>query len=101
LEIADSPPTKGQGEWLDDPGNWPDEDEIFLEKAQDSWSRNYTLAMMIADKEKEAYMCGEAFDYGGEVEGIVTEIFGGKERRRSLRETMLVSRENVILASLM
>ena len=56
---------------------------------------------MIADKEKEAYMYGGAFDDRGKVEVIVTEVFGGKERRRALRGIMLVSRDHINLASLM
>lgn len=57
-----------------------------MEKAQDLWSRNYTLAMTIADKEKELYMYEGIFEYGEEVESIVTEIFGGKEKRESFEK---------------
>lgn len=86
-EIAEGPPTREQDEWLEDPENWPDEDQQFIERANDLISRNMMSAMMIADKEKGGMMIGGQFDFGEEVEKVVTEMFGGKEKREHFEKT--------------
>jgi len=88
LEIAEGPPTREQDEWLEDPENWPDEDEQYLKRVTDLISRNLTSAMLIADKEKFGRMIGGQFDFGEDVEKAVTEIFGGKERREDFEKKL-------------
>jgi len=87
LEIAEGPPTREQDDWLEDPENWPDEDEQFMKRASDMISRSMMSAMMIADKEKGGMMMGGQFDFGEEVEEVVTEILGGKEKREHFEKT--------------
>lgn len=88
LEIAEGPPTREQDEWLENPENWPDEDEQYLKRVTDLISRNLTSAMLIADKEKFGRMMGGQFDFGEDVEKAVTEIFGGKEQREDFEKKL-------------
>lgn len=75
------PPTKEQDEWLEDPDNRPVEDEDFTEMRWDLHSRNMWSAFTISDRGKGGILIGGQFDSGDEVEGVVTEIFGGTEER--------------------
>lgn len=79
--VPKMPPTAEQDEWLEDPNNWPVEDDVFKEMRWDLHSRNMWSAFTMSDREKGGMIIGGQVNFGDEIEGVVTEIHGGTEER--------------------
>lgn len=92
-EVAVGTLTKDQDKQLEDPENWPDEDEQYMRLAQDLWF-SYILAVMIVDKDKRSVPRRGQFDFAMTVEKIVIEYLAGKGEGRASRRIMLASRSD-------